>query len=139
MWQYFFQPALTALDSLWSNKIRSFITMLGIIIGVGAVVIIMAIGDSAQRLIFSQVEVFGSNLVGVFPGSSDEGGPPGGFTGFTVTTLTYDDLVAIRDAASLPHVTVVTGYIRGFGNARWRSESYDTSLNGTTASYLELE
>ena len=57
-------------------KLRSFLTVLGIIIGVASVIIVMAIGASAQQLILDQVEGIGSNLVGVIPGASSEDGPP---------------------------------------------------------------
>jgi putative ABC transport system permease protein len=89
MWQDILQAALNSLDSLWNNKIRSFITMLGIIIGVGSVVLIMSIGAGAQQLILSQVESLGSNLISVSPGHAEEGDMFAAFTSFTVTTLTY--------------------------------------------------
>ena len=62
--------------SLLSNKGRSFLTMLGIIIGVSAVIIIMAVGAGAQSLIINQVKSLGTDIIGILPGASEEEGPP---------------------------------------------------------------
>ena len=77
------QTALTSLDSMWSNKVRSFVTMLGIIIGVGAVVLIMSIGAGAQSLILSQIEGIGGNAVIVLPGHSEDGNPLDALSNFS--------------------------------------------------------
>lgn len=139
MFQVIIQSAITSLDSLWANKTRSFITMLGIIIGVSSVVLIMSIGAGAQSLILSQVETLGSNLIGVLPGHAEEDNVFSSFLNFAVTTLKYDDVAYLRDNRDAPHIVAVAGYSKGFGSVKWRSESYDTSLNGTTASYLDVE
>ncbi len=133
------QSAVNSLDSLWENKVRSFITMLGIIIGVGSVVMIMSIGAGAQSVILAQVENLGSNLISISPGYAEEGDPMAAFTNFAVTTLKYDDFEYLQDNKDAPHVIGVAGYSRSFGAVKWRSQSYDTSLNGTTASYLVVE
>ena len=80
---------------LMAAKFRSFLTILGIIIGVASVIIVMAIGASAQSLIINQVKSIGSNLVGVLPGAANEKGPPASVLGIVTTTLKYDDLKAI--------------------------------------------
>nr|MBP7992396.1 ABC transporter permease [Candidatus Magasanikbacteria bacterium] len=67
------------------NRLRSFLTMLGIIIGVMSVVVIMSVGAGAQSLILNQVKSLGSNLVGVLPGKSDDNGPPAAVYGIVVT------------------------------------------------------
>ena len=140
MFNRIIQSALTSITSLWDNKIRSFITMLGIIIGVGAVVLIMSIGAGAQNLVLTQVESLGTNLIAVFPGHAEEGDAFAQFANFAVTTLKYDDVKYLQDNdKDVPHIVSVAGYSRGFGTVTWRSSSYDTSLNGTTASYLDVE
>jgi len=63
-----------AMTALLANKLRSFLNMLGIVIGVSAVVIIMSVGDGAQSLVLNQINSLGSDLVGVLPGGSDEDG-----------------------------------------------------------------
>ena len=113
--------------------------MLGIIIGVGSVIVIMSIGAGAQNLILSQVESLGTNLIAIIPGHSEEGGFASIMSGFAVTTLKYDDVIALRNNRDLPNIIEVAGYNKSFGSVKWKSESYDTSLTGTTASYLEVE
>lgn len=72
---YFAQLIKSAFRALNAARRRSLLTMLGIIIGVAAVIIIIAIGAGAQSLILSQVSTFGANLVGVLPGKSEKMGP----------------------------------------------------------------
>lgn len=130
--------ARTSLSALRANKARSFLTMLGIIIGVAAVIIIMAVGAGAQSLILSQVKSLGSNLVGIAPGKS-ENGPPAGVLGVVITTLTYGDALAMLDKQRFPHVVSNVAYTKGFGTLTWNENSYDTNLSGSTVGYLETE
>ena len=67
-----------SVKALLANKGRSFLTMLGIVIGVGAVIIIMAVGAGAQSLILGQVKTLGANVIGVMPGKAEESGPDSG-------------------------------------------------------------
>ena len=139
MFQAVLQSLTTSINALWSNKVRSFLTMLGIIIGVGSVIVIMSIGAGAQNLILSQIESLGTNLIAVIPGHSEEEGFASVMGGFAVTTLKYEDVLSLRDNRDIPNIIEVAGYNKGFGSVKWRSESYNTSLTGTTASYLEVE
>ena len=77
-------PMKISLKYLLAAKFRSFLTILGIIIGVAAVIIIMAIGQSAQALILDQITGVGSNLIAVLPGASDEKGPPAAAMGISI-------------------------------------------------------
>ncbi len=125
-----------SVAALLANKARSFLTMLGIIIGVGAVVLIMSIGAGAQSLILDQIKSLGSNLVGVLPGKSESNGPPTSVMGVVITTLNFSDLEAIK---KLPNVVAASGYSRGVATLSYRDNSYDTNLNGTTADYLSVD
>ncbi|MFH1402188.1 MAG: ABC transporter permease [Patescibacteria group bacterium] len=138
MFQIILQSIIISLNTLWANKARSLLTMFGIIIGVGSVIVIMSIGAGVQNLILSQVESLGTDLVGVIPGHSEEESFAM-MSGFAVTTLKYEDVLALRDNRNVPNIIAVAGYNKGFGSAKWRSESYDTSLTGVTAGYLEVE
>jgi putative ABC transport system permease protein len=129
----------TALIALLANKARSFLTMLGIIIGVAAVIIIMSVGAGAQSLILAQVKSLGTNLIGVLPGSSDSEGPPSSVMGIVITTLTYDDAKALAKKNNVPNLLAVAAYYKGVATLSWGSNTYDTSLNGTTVSYLDVE
>lgn len=133
------QAAIISIKSLLRNKARSFLTMLGIIIGVGSVIVIMAVGAGAQSLILAQVEGLGSNLIGVMPGKSDDSGPPTSAMGIVITTLTYDDAMALANPANVPNIVDVAAFYKGVGTVSWGSNSYETNLSGTTAGYLAVE
>lgn len=133
-----FEPIKHSLSSLLINKTRSFLTMLGIIIGVSAVVIIMSVGAGAQSFILSNLKSLGTNLIGVMPGHSEEEGMTA-MMGYSVRTLKYEDAVALKNKTRVPNLVAVTGYTKGAGTVVWESNSYDTNLNGVMASYLEVE
>jgi putative ABC transport system permease protein len=113
--------------------------MLGIIIGVGAVIVIMSVGAGAQSLILSQVQSLGSNLIGVLPGKSDKNQPPASILGITITTLTYDDARAMLDKSRFPHIVSNVAYTKGYGTLSWNANTYETSLSGSTVGYLQTE
>lgn len=121
------------------NKGRSFLTMLGIIIGVAAVIIIIAVGAGAQSLIFAQFKSFGTDLVGILPGKTEDEGPPATLYGIVITTLTYKDAQALESPNNVPNAKVVAAYVKGVGTASWGPNSYDTNFNGTTANYMDVE
>ncbi|MFA7319524.1 MAG: ABC transporter permease [Parcubacteria group bacterium] len=124
---------------LMAAKFRSFLTILGIIIGVASVIIIMAVGRSAQALILDQVTGIGSNLIGVLPGASDEKGPPAAAMGVAITTLKYADLEALRNKRNVPEVLDGAGYVLGTATVSYGGENVTASFQGTTASYINVE
>ncbi len=126
-----------AWKNILAGKRRSFLTMLGMIIGVGSVISIMAIGAGAQSYVFSQLEIFGGELVGVMPGGSDEEGKvPSSMFGVEITTLTYDDAKAI---ASVPHVVAASPYANGNMKATYRNKAKGADFSGVTSDFLEVE
>jgi len=133
------QPIKVSINSLLSNKGKSFLTMLGIVIGIASVILIMSIGGGAQSLILSQIKDLGTNLVGVIPGHTEEGEYPPSLMGIIITTLTYEDAMSLRDKTNVPNIVDVVAYSKGFGTVAWRSNSYDTNLSGSTAGYPEVE
>lgn len=132
------QSIKTPLQSLLANKVRSFLTILGIIIGVSAVVVIIAVGAGAQSLILGQIEGLGTNMIGVLPGNSGDGAPATAM-GIVITTLTYDDMLAIKNKNHVPNIKDVAAYLLSFSSVSWESNIYDTNIRGATASYLEVE
>ncbi len=120
------------------NRLRSFLTMLGIIIGVMSVVVIMSVGAGAQSLILNQVKSLGSNLVGVLPGKSDDNGPPAAVFGVVVTTLKTADMDAILSQGN-PHVIAATSYVRGADTVTSGEAEADTSFVGVNSSYPDVE
>lgn len=132
-------PLKIAYRSLSAAKLRFFLTVLGVVIGVAAVIMVMGIGASAQDLVLSQVEKVGSNLIGILPGASEEDGPPAQALGIITTTLTNDDLRAIRERRNAPHITAASGYVTGSATAEAGSESVSASFQGVSPQMIEVE
>ncbi len=128
-----------AIKSLNINRWRSFLTMLGIIIGVAGVIMILSVGAGAQSLIFNEIESAGSNLVSVLPGASDDEGPPASAMGITVTTLQLEDLEAILDNDSTNAIVAGAAYVQGVANIVYQNQKVDTTFVGTTDSYPLVE
>ncbi|OGF25527.1 hypothetical protein A2331_01515 [Candidatus Falkowbacteria bacterium RIFOXYB2_FULL_34_18] len=139
MFDYYRQAIRISFVALLANKTRSFLTMLGIIIGVGAVIVIMAVGAGAQSLILAQIQSLGSNLVGVLPGNSGEDGPPTSAMGIVITTLTYDDAMALKLKKNVPNLEEVAAYSSAAATLEWGSNSFEGTLTGTTDGYLGVE
>ena len=135
----FSDPIKIAYRNMMGAKLRSFLTILGIVIGVASVIIIMAIGQSAQYLILDQLKGVGSNLIGIMPGASDEKGPPATAMGITIDTLKYEDMLAIRDQKRVPEVENAAAYVMGTTTVDQGNTSYTKSFVGATASYIEVE
>lgn len=127
------------LAVLNSNRRRTFLTMLGIIISIAAVIAINSAGAGAQSLIFNQIKSLGTNLIGILPGSSDDDGPPASVMGIVITTLTNDDALAIANRANIPHAESVTAYVKGAGTLTWRAATFDGSFNGVSYTFPETE
>ena len=125
-----------ATNVLLANKARSFLTMLGIIIGVAAVIIIMAVGTGAQSLILSQIESLGSDTINIMPGKSEKGEPPASMMGIAITTLTYEDAQALLKEKNVPNITTVAAYANSSENVSWRSNSYNADISGTSVGHL---
>lgn len=137
MFSNLFQIIKTPIIALLSNKMRSFLTMLGVIIGVGAVIIIMSVGEGAQSLILNEIKSVGSNLVGVMPGKSE--GTPASVMGIVITTLTYEDALALADKKNVPNIVDVAAYSKGVSTVSWKSNKYDTNISGVSAGVLNVE
>ena len=132
-------PIKISYNNLMAAKFRSFLTILGIIIGIASVIVVMAIGASAQQLVLSQVSGIGSNLISVLPGASVEKGPPASALGIVTTTFKNDDLKALLDKKNVPDVTDGSGYVSGVSTAKYLDNSISTSYQGVSASFPEVE
>jgi putative ABC transport system permease protein len=132
-------PVKISCKNLLAAKFRSFLTILGTIIGVASVIIIMAIGQSAQELILDQVKGVGSNLVGILPGASEEEGPPAAIMGISTTTLKYGDLLALMKEKNVPEIEDAAGYVMSTVTVSTEETDLNASLTGTTASYINVE
>lgn len=126
-------------QTLFVKKARTFLTMLGVVIGVGGVIIIISLGVGAQSLVLSQITKLGSNLVSVLPGASDETGPPAAVFGVQIETLKVSDAEALQNDPRLPHVLAVTAGANGNGTVVYKGESVDTAIAGITYAYPEVQ
>jgi putative ABC transport system permease protein len=125
---------LSAFRALKRNKMRSFLTMLGIIIGVGAVIVMLAIGQGAKYSVEQQINALGTNVLIVFPGSQQTAGIRGGAG--SMTTLTAADALAIQKEC--PAVALVSPGTRGGGQVIAGNQNWATGIEGTGPDYLEI-
>lgn len=123
-----------SLKALRGNKMRSALTMLGIIIGVGAVITMLAVGTGARQQIEEQISSMGSNLLMVLPGASTSGGVRMGSG--TQLTLTLSDSEAIKKECSA--VFTAAPILNGVAQIISGNQNWSTSVVGTTPSLLEV-
>jgi len=123
------QSTLEALESLAINKVRSGLTMLGIIIGVAAVIAMLAIGAGAQSAITSQIESIGTNLLYVTSGGEASDPEP----------LTLEDVQALADARLAPAVAQVAPIVRSQATVSVPGESTNSTLIGITPDYFMVQ
>ncbi len=124
----------TAWKALQRNVSRSLLTMLGIIIGVGAVIASMAIGAGAQAAVLKQIESLGANLVVITPGSITSGGVRLG--GGTRTSLRQTDVASI--AGIIPNVAAAAPYSQTSGQVVAAGANWSTSVGGTTPAWFTI-
>src|ERR1700694_833911 len=125
-----------AFRALVRNKMRAGLTMLGVIIGVSAVIAMVSIGQGASASVQAQIESIGTNLLFVSAGAQNVGGVRSGTGDSGTNTLTVEDLEAIR--REVPSVCMVTPTVKGrsqlvSGNANW-----NTSVHGVSEQYPDV-
>ena len=128
------QSARVALRALRVNKLRSALTMLGIIIGVGAVIAMVGVGAGAQARVAEQIQSLGSNLIIVLSGSTTAGGIRGGQG--SRLTITEDDSAAI--AREIAAVQGSAPAMRGSAQVVYGNLNWSTGIQGVTADYAEV-
>ncbi len=129
----FFLDLESAYKTLLRNKIRSFLTILGIIIGVGSVIATISIGQGASKAIQNSINSLGSNMLIVLPGSSSLGGIKSGFG--VLPTLTLNDTYAIR---KLPAVKTDSGNLGMNQQVVWRGNNWSTLVVGANSTFTEI-
>jgi len=122
------QSIREALESLASNKVRAALTILGIIIGVAAVISMLAIGTGAQNTIIGSISGIGTNLLFVFPGNILEDVR-------NVKPLTMGDVATMSDVFQAPHVQAVAPVVNGRVTASFSGETASVDLFGVTPEY----
>ncbi|WP_295630991.1 ABC transporter permease [uncultured Mitsuokella sp.] len=130
----FSESFMMALTSLYANKMRSLLTMLGIIIGVGAVIALVSVGMGVRSNVTSSIASLGSNMLIISPGASNKGGVRG--AAGSRQTLKYDDAKAIKSKVKdIDYVspTVQTSYQIVYGNQNW-----NTTVEGVTPEFMSI-
>ena len=122
----------TATRSLTYGKMRSILTMLGIVIGISSIIVLMSIGQSAQNLILGQVQSIGSNLIIITPGAPSGKGfsPPASVQGIIITTLQQRDIDALERE---PSVRAAVPLVSGQAEAVYENNNKTVSYQGVTA------
>jgi putative ABC transport system permease protein len=119
-----------AAGALSANKMRSSLTMLGVIIGVAAVIALLSIGQGVQQVVTEQIQSAGSNLLFIVPGQLTE---TGGFE-FSAS-LTYEDAEAIADPMNVPDAAMVAPTMEGGAQVSYGSEDMRSTVAGVTTDY----
>ena len=133
MTNIYFESILMAFDSIFSNKMRSLLTMLGIIIGVAAVIALMSLGYGVRADIENNIASLGSNQITIIPGTSRKPGvrPAAG----SMQSLTYKDYLAVKNLPNVSNAAplVSNSYVVVSGNKNWTTNVY-----GVTSDYLSI-
>ena len=125
-----------ALRALGANKLRSALTMLGMIIGVGSVIALNAIGGGVQASINQQISSMGSNLLTIFPGTQEQGGVRQ--AAGSAPTLTYEDALAIVASGRVPQAIAVAPEANGSGQVVASGQNVAGRLTGVTAEHARV-
>jgi putative ABC transport system permease protein len=120
-----------AIEALWSNKLRSGLTMLGVIIGISSVIGISSIGQGVTKSTQDSIRGLGTDVLQVMPGSTQSGGVSQGQG--SVSTLTWEDAKAI--AAQSPLATVVSAYLQSKSQVVYVEKNTSTTVYGTDLNY----
>jgi putative ABC transport system permease protein len=120
---------LTAVDSLTTHKLRAILTMLGVIIGVAAVIALLSIGNGVSASIEEQIQGFGSNLVTIITDRENSGG---------YATLSVSDVEALDDPYYVPAVTDVAAQVQGTQQVVYRGRDTRVNVSGVTANFFDV-
>ena len=126
-----------AWSGLLSNRLRSGLTMLGILIGVGAVILLVAFGNGASVQVQSQVQSLGSNIVYIYPTAArGAGGVSQGFG--SASTLTQADVDALKDKGQAPDIVTAIPVTNAAGNMTWQNQNWFAQTTGSTEDFAQV-
>lgn len=124
-----------AWRSLAANKLRTFLTMLGVIIGVTSVIALVSVGMGVKKNVIDNISRLGSNMLIISPGSSNRGGPRG--AAGSITTLTYDDAEAIKN--KIKNVSNVSPTVQTSQQIVYGHENWNTNVTGVVPEYVSIQ
>lgn len=122
-----------AIEALWSNKIRTLLTMLGVIIGIASVIAITAVGLGVQAATQQQIQSLGSNVIQIFPTAAKSGGISQGLA--SSTTLSWEDAEAIEKY--VPTAEIVSAYLQQPGQVVSGQDNHSTNIVGIDLNYMK--
>jgi putative ABC transport system permease protein len=128
--------AKTAARGLDTNRSRSALTILGIVIGITAIIVIMSLGQGAQSLILGEVQSIGSRVIAVIPGTQPTG--PTGFISTFTDSLKNADVIALENKANVPHAAVVIPIVFGSETVSWQGNTYGPTIFGATPAFADI-
>ncbi len=124
---------LMAIGALWRNKLRTALTMLGVIIGIASVIAITSVGQGVQTATEQQIQSLGTDVLQVFPNAAKTGGISQGVG--SSSTLVWEDAKAIQDNA--PAVQLVSAYLQRPGQVVYQQQNHSTNLVGIDLNYAD--
>jgi putative ABC transport system permease protein len=128
-----FETLRSGMEAIAGHRLRSGLTVLGILIGIAAVILTVGLGEGATSQVNSAISALGANLLIVTPGSTTTGGVRGGFG--SASTLTYADAVALGSHVDCPDIAAVAPTAQSETNVVAGTSNWTTSVVGTTASW----
>ena len=123
-----------AIEALWSNKLRTGLTMLGVIIGIASVIAISSVGQGVQKNVEQQIQALGTDVVQIFPGSARSGNVRQGLG--SSSTLTWQDAKAIQENA--PSAQLVSAYLQRSVQVVYGGQNTSTAVYGTDLNYPDV-
>lgn len=127
---------ILAFAGLSANRLRSSLTMLGILIGVAAVILLVAFGNGTSVAVQKHVESLGSNVIYVYPSSSRVGGVAQGFG--TAQTLTQDDVTALNDHSQAPDIVTAIPLTTAAGTMTYQNQNWAAQASGSTEDWAQV-
>ena len=126
----------TAADGLRTHKSRSFLTILGIVIGIAAIILVVSLGEGAQNLILSEVQSIGSKTIAVVPGRQPKG--PTDIAAMLTNSLKEKDAIALLNKNNVPHLAKLMPVVFGSTAAVYGSNTYRPTIFGVTNYFAEI-
>jgi len=131
-----FETLRSGIEAIKSHRLRSALTVLGILIGIAAVILTVGLGEGATSSVNSAIDSLGTNLLIVTPGSSTTGLVRGGFG--SASTLTYQNAVDLGNKADCPDIAAVAPQVEEESSLVAGNDNWTTSVYGSTTSWLSV-
>ena len=130
------EALVLAFNGLNANRLRSALTMLGILIGVGAVILLVAVGNGATLQVQAQIGALGSNIIYIYPANVKAGGVAQGFG--SGSTLTQTDVNALNDPAQAPDILTAIPITGAPGNLTFANQNWFAQVQGSTQDFASV-